>query len=597
MEAINPDRRGPLTTERGSTHKRIMPATLLAVLLAGLLPAPGTTARPARPAPRTRTISVPETLADTRPLPARRSTARLSFAATHIAFSWKGDEGTGIRYRVVGSEGAGPWRKAPESDDMHTEKQHVSAVIQVSRALSVRYRPVTPRDKNIREIKLDYLNTLDGPRTERTIPIVARAGADTPSIITRAEWGADESLKRTSGGCKRNFYPVQQLFVHHTAGKNNDGNPAATMRAIYWFHVVRQGWCDIGYNFVISWDGRVYEGRWARRYQPWEVHNSENLSGRAVAGAHVAGFNSGSVGISLMGNFQTAGLPEAMRSALVRLLAWEADRHNLPPRGTHIYRNPDTGTTRRLPYIAGHRDAGQTSCPGGNVYRKLSGIRRATARRIGVGKPATETALRAEPARVDYGQQATVTGTLKDENGTPLSGRSVTIYRRPGRSRWQMVGSPVTGVDGSFSFTFVAERHSTLRAVFFDAPDAWGSQSPNVRVRVRHTVTLQATGGTPDAAGKVVYPMGTQSVPLQGSGAPVQPGATIKVQVNRIESDGTLTKLVLADATLASDGTFEYLFPVPGQTATTSYRAVARYPGDTRHVWGRSPPIDFIVTS
>src|SRR3712207_8804536 len=47
------------------------------------------------------------------------------------------------------------------------------------------------------------------------------------------------SLKRTSGGCVRRFFPVQQLFVHHTAGANFDRNPKATMRAIYWYHVVR----------------------------------------------------------------------------------------------------------------------------------------------------------------------------------------------------------------------------------------------------------------------------------------------------------------------------------------------------------------------
>jgi hypothetical protein len=109
---------------------------------------------------------------------------------------------------------------------------------------------------------------------------------------------------------------VQQLFVHHTAGSNFDRHPKATMRAIYWFHTVRRGWCDIGYNFVISWDGRVFEGRWARRYKPWEVHDSEDARGRAVAGAHVSGFNSGSVGVSVMGNFSRVSAPPDVRRTL-----------------------------------------------------------------------------------------------------------------------------------------------------------------------------------------------------------------------------------------------------------------------------------------
>ena len=195
-------------------------------------------------------------------------------------------------------------------------------------------------------VRVDYLNTMDGPRRKVRIPAVARAQASTPNIITRAQWGADESLKRTGGSCRRRFYRVQQLFVHHTAGTNFDPNPAATMRAIYHFHARRRGWCDIGYNFVISHDGRIFEGRWARHYRPWEAHSGEDVHGRAVAGAHVSDFNSGSVGVSLMGNFQNVTPSPASRRALAELLAWEADRHKISPLGTHTFRSPASGATR-----------------------------------------------------------------------------------------------------------------------------------------------------------------------------------------------------------------------------------------------------------
>ena len=152
-------------------------------------------------------------------------------------------------------------------------------------------------------VKVDLLNTVDGPT--KLVPAArAEAGASGPNIVTRAEWGADESIKSTSGGCSRSFWRVQQLFVHHTAGVNNDPDPEATMRAIYWYHTKSRGWCDIGYNFVIGPDGSIFEGRWARSYMPWESHTGEDAQGRAVSGAHVANFNSGSVGISMMGNFQ-----------------------------------------------------------------------------------------------------------------------------------------------------------------------------------------------------------------------------------------------------------------------------------------------------
>lgn len=577
-------------------NKRTSVAVLALAFLAGLLPAtPGTAG-----GHDVRTISVPQTVARTKLLPARRGNVKLTIPATHLAFSWTGDEGTGVAYRIFGANGPTRWRRAPESGDMESENTHYSAMIPVQRASRIRYRPLEPRGKKVGRIRLDYLNTLDGPKTERTIPVPARAtaGADTPEIITRAEWGANESLKRTKGGCKRQFFPVQQLFVHHTAGKNGDRNPHATMRAIYWFHTVRRGWCDLGYNFVISWDGRIFEGRWARNYKPWETHNSEDAQGRAVAGAHVAGFNSGSIGVSLMGNFQKAKLPRAMRRGLVDLLAYEADRHDLPPRGRHVYRNPETGTSKRLPYIAGHRDAGSTSCPGGDIYRRLPGIRRSVANQVGEGKPSSRLTLEAERRKVSFGEETTARGVLTRENGTPLPGRRVTIYKRAGKSRWKDAGRLQTDVDGSFDYPLAPKRITRLVGMFPDADDMWGSRSSVVRVKVRHAVTLETVGGVTDTVGTVIYPPGTERVSFEGTGAPPHGGSRIvKIWIGRIDDDGTSVKLVDAERPLSSTGTFSYDFEVPPQNGTTTYRAIARYPGDSAHVWGKSDPVEFIVGS
>jgi hypothetical protein len=324
--------------------------------------------------------------------------ATLEFPATHIAFSWTGDDGTGVSYRALYADGrASRWRGVPEAYEMEHGRSHYSGVLQVDRPAAIEWRPIESGAANMGPVTLDYLNTVDGARVPAA-KVAARATTD-PAIVTRAQWGADESIKKTGPNCSRTFWPVQQLFVHHTAGTNYDPNPRATMRAIYWYHTVRRGWCDIGYNFVIGWDGLIYEGRWARRYEPWEIHSSEDLTGRAVRGAHVENFNSGSVGVSLMGNFSTARLPPRMRGALVRLLAWEVDRHDLAL-GRHIYRNPETGLRRRLPVIAGHRDADRTACPGGNVYRALPSIRRAVRNAIGLGPVNTSRGPEALRSRV-----------------------------------------------------------------------------------------------------------------------------------------------------------------------------------------------------
>jgi hypothetical protein len=88
------------------------------------------------------------------------------------------------------------------------------------------------------------LNTTAGPLTR--VPLGAAAvssqlaGLD---FVSRAEWGADESLRFDETGAERypqTYWPAQILTVHHTATQNNDPDPAARVRAIYRFHTIDQ---------------------------------------------------------------------------------------------------------------------------------------------------------------------------------------------------------------------------------------------------------------------------------------------------------------------------------------------------------------------
>jgi N-acetylmuramoyl-L-alanine amidase len=552
-----------------------------------------------------RVIKVPVTLARTvreNPEPAQIVREPFDFAPTHIGFSWTGDHGTGVVYRTISALGeTSRWRRAREAHDAEGISEggdgdfHFSAVLSVDRPEAIEWKPVVARGQTIGTVTLDYLNTLDGPDRLVEIPATAEARASAPDVVTRAQWGADESLKHTSGSCRRHFYPLQQLFVHHTAGSNFDRHPRATMRAIYWFHVVRQGWCDIGYNFVISPDGSIFEGRWARRYKPWELHDSESPAGNAVAGAHVARFNSGSVGVSLMGNYTSIRPSPAMYRTLVEFLAWEADRHDLRPRGTHRYRNPETRLTRRLPVLAGHRDAGQTACPGNRVYRSLSAIRRDTATVIGAGKIDSITTLTAGRPKITYGQRATVTGVLTNSRGTPLAGRSIRTYKRSVGGGWRVGPQGVTGADGAFTLTLRPKRTLRVVAIYDGDAATWGSESPAVRIRVAPIVTLELSGGVLDATGVYRYPAGTTEIPIAGSVTPAHPRKTVRVTLSKLGPDGTFARISSRSLMLRRDSSYRTKYQVPDPGVGGTYRATARFLSDGDHASASSEPATFFI--
>jgi flagellar hook assembly protein FlgD len=211
----------------------------------------------------------------------------------------------------------------------------------------------------------------------------AAASVTQPVIVTRAEWGADESLRSGSPS----YAPVKMAFVHHTDSGNTytQADSPALVRGIYAYHTRSLGWSDIGYNFLVDRFGTIYEGRYG------------GIT-KGVIGAQVYGFNTGSTGISVMGTFTDVAPPPAALAALERLLAWKLSLSGLDPLGTADMicgagEKFPKGAVVTLPIIAGHRDANFTECPGTALYGLLPSIRADVAKRIGrAGPDATLTA-------------------------------------------------------------------------------------------------------------------------------------------------------------------------------------------------------------
>jgi N-acetylmuramoyl-L-alanine amidase/FG-GAP-like repeat len=177
-----------------------------------------------------------------------------------------------------------------------------------------------------------------------------------PRIFSRAQWGADESI-RDKGSLR--YHEVHAGFVHHTVTANEYSREQvpSIIRGIYAYHVKTRGWSDIGYNYLVDRFGRVWEGRAGGVDRP-------------VVGAHTLGYNDYSFAMSALGNFETTKPTDPMVTAYNKLFAWKLGLHGVDAASTKQRVGSST-----FQAINGHRDAGQTACPGKYLYARLGDIR------------------------------------------------------------------------------------------------------------------------------------------------------------------------------------------------------------------------------
>lgn len=137
--------------------------------------------------------------------------------------------------------------------------------------------------------------------------------------------------------------PLRAVVLHHTArpaaylAAAKPAAEGAYVRRIQDAHVDR-GFTDIGYHVVIMPSGRIFLGR-----------------PLGALGAHVTGFNTGTIGIALAGNFEW----EDPTAAALRSLGLMRDR-----------------VAREFGPVAmvGHRDVASTRCPGRALYGLLDEV-------------------------------------------------------------------------------------------------------------------------------------------------------------------------------------------------------------------------------
>lgn len=200
-----------------------------------------------------------------------------------------------------------------------------------------------------------------------------------PTIITRSQWGADEGLMTWAV----QYAPLTAAVIHHTAGTNDytASQSAAIVRGIYYYHAITRNWGDIGYNFLVDKYGQIFEGRSGSLAAPAD---------QMAVGGHARGYNTGTLGISALGDYTLAAPTQALYDAYTAVIDWRfdlawldaSDSSGLTAEGSS---NSAYQAGAALPRVFGHRDVGTTACPGNAISSEITTL----ISRVGDASPAS----------------------------------------------------------------------------------------------------------------------------------------------------------------------------------------------------------------
>jgi hypothetical protein len=425
---------------------------------------------------------------DLRPQPSGRSLSPGVFEL--VGVHWQGTGAVVYRtrslagrwsaWRVFGDEDALPDRGHETSA---TRGWHVSDPTWTGPSNGIQYRTVG----RVKRLRAYFVRS---PRLGSPTKRVALAGA--PAIIPRSGWHADESIRR---GRPAYADAVRLAIVHHTVNSNSytKAQSASIVKGIELYHVKSNGWNDIGYNFLVDKYGQIFEGRYGGMTRP-------------VIGAHAMGFNTGSVGIALIGSYSSTSITPAARAALTSLIAWRLDYAHVDPLST-VARvssgNPryPAGRAVTLKAISGHRDVYPTSCPGNALYAQLPSIRTAVSQ-TGLPKLYTPTVTGTLGGPVRFrarlSNSVTWTATVRDVAGTVVASGKGTGTRVDWT--WDAAAAP----SGRYSWAITAPQMRAATGTIGSAPAPLSLK----QLRVSPTIVSPNGDGRGDVA-KVTYRLST----------------------------------------------------------------------------------------
>jgi hypothetical protein len=197
--------------------------------------------------------------------------------------------------------------------------------------------------KQLSEYLSDRLELFD-PGVSQTEKNIMNAIVEETQAIRRQEWGA---LNPNYPNIRNDWY-YKTVVIHHLGNDwlRTYGNHP---RGVETRHMAEKGWGDVGYHYMVSLAGEIFEGRLLLK-----------------RGAHTEWGNIGKLGILALGDFQhQIGDPDddpttELISGIINLI--NIIRQNIP----------------EISVLGGHRDFKDSVCPGDVLYARLPDLRTAT---------------------------------------------------------------------------------------------------------------------------------------------------------------------------------------------------------------------------
>jgi hypothetical protein len=185
-------------------------------------------------------------------------------------------------------------------------------------------------------------------------PAIVKPGIHVPfDIMPRLAWCRSNPIVNRLVPMGR----ITKITVHHEGMDAADECSLAEvkqeLRTIQRGHEQRMHAGDIGYHFIIDYNGRVWEGR----DLCWQGAHAGNNDA-----------NRGNIGIVLLGNFEVQHPSEAQLAQLRQLLDYLMARYNIAPDRVYTHRE-----IKKAFGLAG------TECPGRYLQSEMNSMRRRLA--------------------------------------------------------------------------------------------------------------------------------------------------------------------------------------------------------------------------